>query len=148
MDSISWLVGGPQGSGVETASTVFSRMCTKAGYQIFGKREFHSNIKGEHSYFEIRVSDKTVRSNRSAVNLMVSYDAETIFRHYASLAPGGAIIYDVDIAYVETSGVATLDPYFRERLDGEIRRLGSPPHSGGRAGGGRPQWRAHLSRIL
>lgn len=131
MDSVSWLVGGPQGSGVETASAIFSRMCAKAGYQIFGKREFHSNIKGEHSYFEIRVSDRTVRSNRSALNLMVSYDAETIFRHYDSVAPGGAIIYDVDIAYVETSGVATLDPYFRERLDGEIRRLGVPPTAGG-----------------
>ena len=131
MDGTSWLVGGPQGSGVETASAIFSRMCAKAGYQIFGKREFHSNIKGEHSYFEIRVSDKTVRSNRSALNMMVSYDAETVFRHYANVAPGGAVIYDVDIAYDETSSVSTLDPYFRERLDGEIRRLGVPPTVGG-----------------
>lgn len=131
MDGISWLVGGPQGSGVETASAIFSRTCAKAGYQIFGKREFHSNIKGEHSYFEVRVSDKTVRSNRSSLNMMVSYDAETVFRHYSNMAPGGAVIYDTDIAYVETSGVSTLDPYFRERLDGEIRRLGVPPTVGG-----------------
>ena len=123
----TWLIGGPQGSGVETASTIFSRVCAKAGYQIFGKREFHSNIKGEHSYFEVRVSDKTVRSNSSAVDLMVSYDAETIFRHYSTVAPGGSIIYDLDMRDTETVDVATMDPYFKERLHAEIRRLGVPP---------------------
>ena len=123
----TWLIGGPQGSGVETASTIFSKVCAKAGYQIFGKREFHSNIKGEHSYFEVRVSDKTVRSNSSEVDLMVSYDAETIFRHYSTVAPGGSIIYDLDMKDTETVDVSTMDPYFKERLHAEIRRLGIPP---------------------
>lgn len=123
----TWLIGGPQGSGVETASTIFSRVCAKAGYQIFGKREFHSNIKGEHSYFEVRVSDKTVRSNSSKVDLMVSYDAETIFRHYSTVAPGGSIIYDLGMKDTETIDVSTMDQYFKERLHAEIRRLGVPP---------------------
>ena len=127
MVDFTWLIGGPQGSGVETASTIFSGVCAKAGYQIFGKREFHSNIKGEHSYFEVRVSDRMVRSNSSTVDLMVSYDAETIFRHYSTVAPGGSIIYDLDMRDTETVDVATMDPYFKERLHAEIRRLGVPP---------------------
>ena len=53
----SWLIGGPQGSGVESGANVFSKVCAELGYQVFGKREFHSNIKGEHSYFTVRVSD-------------------------------------------------------------------------------------------
>ena len=127
MTDFTWLIGGPQGSGVETASTIFCRVCAKAGYQVFGKREFHSNIKGEHSYFEVRVADHPVRSNTSRVNLMVSYDAETVFRHYPYMYQGGAIIYDSDMEETETSDVSTLDRYCRERLHQTIRKRGAPP---------------------
>ena len=64
------------------------------GYQIFGKREFYSNIKGEHSYFAVRVSDEQIHSNVNDVTLMVSFDAETIFRHFDEVSVGGGIIYD------------------------------------------------------
>jgi len=77
---ITWLIGGPQGSGVETGANIFSRVCAEMGYQVFGKREFYSNIKGEHSYFAVRVADKKIHSNLNDVTVMVSFDAETIFR--------------------------------------------------------------------
>ncbi|MCH6571375.1 MAG: 2-oxoacid:acceptor oxidoreductase family protein, partial [Thaumarchaeota archaeon] len=78
---ITWLIGGPQGSGVETGANIFLRVCAEMGYNVFGKREFYSNIKGEHSYFAVRVSDKKIHSNLNDVTIMVSYDADTIFRH-------------------------------------------------------------------
>lgn len=123
----SWLIGGPQGSGVETASLIFSNVCAHAGYHIFGKREFHSNIKGEHSYFGVRVADHTVRSNTNNVELLISYDAETIFRHYDSVSSDGVIIYDSDMDKVEVSDVHTIDPYFRNRLLQSIRGHDVPP---------------------
>ncbi len=113
---ISWQIGGPQGSGVETAANIFSSACARAGYQVFGKREFYSNIKGEHSYFAVRVSDKKIRSNVNDVTIMVAFDAETIFRHADELVSGGAIIYDSDLENTETKDVHTLDEYFRSRL--------------------------------
>jgi len=61
---ITWLIGGPQGSGVETGANIFSRVCAEMGYQVFGKREFYSNIKGEHSYFAVRVADKKIHWSR------------------------------------------------------------------------------------
>ena len=77
----SWLIGGPQGSGVDTAANIFSRVGAKLGHQVFGKREYHSNIKGLHSYFVVRLSDKKIRSNINGANIMVAYDAETLVRH-------------------------------------------------------------------
>lgn len=129
MESVdfSWLIGGPQGSGVETASLIFSNVCAHAGYHIFGKREFHSNIKGEHSYFGVRVADHVIRSNTDSIDLLVSYDAETIFRHYDSVSPDGVIIYDSDMDKVETSDVSTLDSYFQNRLLQSIRSYNVPP---------------------
>ena len=112
----TWLIGGPQGSGVESGANIFSKVCAEIGYHIFGKREFYSNIKGEHSYFAVRVSDEPIHSNVNDVTLMVSFDAETIFRHFDEVSAGGAIIYDSELEDVDTDRVRTLDSPFKERL--------------------------------
>ena len=123
---ISWLIGGPQGSGVESAANVFSRVCAQLGYQVFGKREFYSNIKGEHSYFTVRIADKKIHSNVNDVTLMVSYDAETIFRHADEVMKGGAIIYDSDLDALSTDDVHTLDSPFKNRLHESLKSKNKP----------------------
>jgi 2-oxoglutarate ferredoxin oxidoreductase subunit alpha len=110
------MIGGPQGSGVESAANIFSRACAASGYNVFGKREFYSNIKGEHSYFAVRISDKTIRSNVNDVTMMVAFDAETIFRHYSEVMKNGAIIYDADISVTKIDEVHTLDAPYKSRL--------------------------------
>ncbi len=122
----TWLIGGPQGSGVESGANIFSKVCAEMGYQIFGKREFYSNIKGEHSYFTVRVADKKIHSNVNDVNLMASFDAETIFRHYDEVVSNGGIIYDSDLAGIKTDSVRTLDAPFKERLHKELELKNKP----------------------
>ena len=122
----TWLIGGPQGSGVESGANIFSRVCAEMGYQVFGKREFYSNIKGEHSYFTVRIADKKIHSNVNDVNLMASFDAETIFRHYDEVVSGGGIIYDSDIEKITTDAVHTLDAPFKERLHKELESKNKP----------------------
>jgi len=112
----TWLIGGPQGSGVESGANIFSKVCAQMGYQIFGKREFYSNIKGEHSYFTVRISDENIHSNVNDVNLMVSFDAETIFRHFDEISSDGGIIYDSELENITTDKVRTLDTPFKDRL--------------------------------
>jgi len=124
---ISWMIGGPQGSGVESGANIFSRACAALGYQIFGKREFYSNIKGEHSYFGVRVSDKTIRSNVNDVTMMVSFDAETIFRHYSEVIKDGAIIYDSDLSVIKVDEVHTLDDQYKSRLLAHIASKNKKP---------------------
>ena len=122
----TWLIGGPQGSGVESGANIFSKVCAEMGYQIFGKREFYSNIKGEHSYFTVRVSSQKIHSNVNAVNLMASFDAETIFRHYDEVISDGGIIYDSDLEEIKTDSVHTLDAPFKERLHKELESKNKP----------------------
>ncbi len=118
---LTWLIGGPQGSGVESGANIFSKVCAGIGYQIFGKREFYSNIKGEHSYFAVRVSDKKIHSNVNDINLMVAFDADMIFRHADEVVKGGAIIYDSDLEKTTTDEVHTLDIYFKTRLENHLK---------------------------
>ncbi len=123
---LTWLIGGPQGSGVETGANIFSRVSAEMGYQVFGKREFYSNIKGEHSYFTLRVSNKKIHSNLNDVTLMVSYDAETIFRHYHEIISGGGLIYDSDLVNTTIDEVHTLDQFFKSRLKKELETKNKP----------------------
>jgi len=113
---ITWVIGGPQGSGVESAANIFARTCAMTGLQIFGKREFYSNIKGEHSYFAVRVSDKNIRSNVKGITLLVAFDAETLFRHVDDVYYDGAIICDSDLTQIKVDEVPTLDSLFKSRL--------------------------------
>ncbi len=123
---LTWLIGGPQGSGVETGANIFSRVSAEMGYQVFGKREFYSNIKGEHSYFTLRVSNKKIHSNLNDVTLMVSYDAETIFRHYTEIISGGGLIYDSDLENTTIDEVHSLDQFFKSRLKKELETKNKP----------------------
>src|SRR6476661_4033406 len=125
-NSLTWVIGGAQGSGVDSAANIFSKACSQAGLCIFGKREYYSNIKGEHSYFTVRVSDKQIRSHVDDIDLLVSFDAETIFRHAIEVRKGGAIIYDSDLTNVTLDEVATLDDQASERIRKMLQRAGKP----------------------
>ncbi|HET6589076.1 MAG TPA: 2-oxoacid:acceptor oxidoreductase subunit alpha [Candidatus Nitrosocosmicus sp.] len=115
-ESISWVIGGPQGSGVDSASHIFLKSIAMAGLHIFGKREYHSNIKGEHSYFSIRFSDKIVRSHVDEIDILVSFDAETVLRHSPFVVNDGVLIYDPDITNKKIEEIHTLDFSSKERI--------------------------------
>ena len=110
LDSLTWVIGGAQGSGVDSAANIFSKACSQAGLQIFGKREYYSNIKGEHSYFTVRVSpNQQIRSHIDDIDVLVSFDAETVFRHSDKVSKGGVIIYDSDSVNATLQEVRTID---------------------------------------
>jgi 2-oxoglutarate ferredoxin oxidoreductase subunit alpha len=94
IESLNWMAGGPQGSGVDTASNIFGRACGYGGLYVFGRREYHSNIKTMHSYFLQRISKQPTLANISDVNLLAAFDAETIVRHVDEVVSEGGIIVD------------------------------------------------------
>ncbi len=79
---ITWMIGGEQGSGVDTASVLFGKAVSSAGYYVFGNREYYSTIKGRHSYFELSMSDKKVNSIPENYDIITTFDAETVFQHF------------------------------------------------------------------
>jgi 2-oxoglutarate ferredoxin oxidoreductase subunit alpha len=115
-NDLSWVIGGAQGSGVDSAANIFSRACAAAGLHIFGKREYYSNIKGEHSYFTVRVSERPIHSHVDGINMLVSFDAETVFRHFADVTQGGGIVYDPGLVETAINEVPTLDDQASDRI--------------------------------
>ncbi|MCQ5376027.1 MAG: 2-oxoacid:acceptor oxidoreductase subunit alpha [Methanomassiliicoccales archaeon] len=88
------MVGGPQGSGIDVAANIFGRACGNGGLHVYGRREYHSNIKGMHSYFHLRISPEEISANVNDVDFLAAFDAETIVRHLTEVVAGGVIIVD------------------------------------------------------
>jgi 2-oxoglutarate ferredoxin oxidoreductase subunit alpha len=121
VEEINWMAGGPQGSGVDAAANIFGRACGYGGLFVYGRREYHSNIKGLHSYFHLRISSQEVSANVNDVDLLAAFDAETVVRHIAEVVSGGGIIVDKDQMNTKIFSIPTL-PYefkneFRQYLD-------------------------------
>jgi 2-oxoglutarate ferredoxin oxidoreductase subunit alpha len=123
---LTWVIGGPQGGGVETAANIFAGACAGCGLKVFGKREYYSNIKGEHSYFGVRISEKQIHSNVSGITMLAAFDAETVFRHAEDVFDDGAILYESDLAPIKADEVSTLDPLFKDRLVKYLDSKGKP----------------------
>ena len=114
--SINWMAGGPQGSGVDTASNIFGRACGYGGLYVFGRREYHSNIKGLHSYFHQRISTEELLANVNDVDLLAAFDAETIVRHLNEVMPEGGIIVDSQQFTTKVLDIPTLPVEFKEEI--------------------------------
>src|SRR5919107_119131 len=125
-NSLTRVIGGAQGSGVDSAANIFSRACAQGGLHIFGKREFYSNIKGEHSYFTVRISEKPIRSHVDNIDILASFDAETVFKHGDKVTDGGAIIYDSELVNTTIQDVPTIDEIASERISGILEKAGKP----------------------
>ncbi|MEM4590288.1 MAG: 2-oxoacid:ferredoxin oxidoreductase subunit alpha [Nitrososphaerota archaeon] len=113
---LSWMIGGAQGSGVDSSANLFAYSIAAAGYNIFGKREYYSNIKGEHSYFNVVASDRPVRSVIDTVHILASFDAETVFRHAWEVEPNGGIIYDSALENERLRNIPTIEERLKEDL--------------------------------
>jgi len=117
IESINWMAGGPQGSGVDTASTIFGRACGYGGLYVYGRREYHSNIKTMHSYFHQRVSREPTLANISDVDLLAAFDAETIVRHVGEVVNEGGIIIDSrDLSINVMKDITTFSEEYKNQI--------------------------------
>jgi 2-oxoglutarate ferredoxin oxidoreductase subunit alpha len=115
-EELNWMAGGPQGSGVDSAANIFARACGYGGLYVYGKREYHSNIKGLHSYFHLRVSSGEVSANVDDVDLLAAFDAETVVRHITEVVSSGGIVVDKDQVGTKIFTIPTLPHEFRSEL--------------------------------
>ncbi|MHB8396169.1 MAG: 2-oxoacid:ferredoxin oxidoreductase subunit alpha [Thermoplasmataceae archaeon] len=91
---ISIVIGGPQGGGIDTSATMIGRAFAYSGMNVISVREFHSNIKGRHSYVHLRARKDVPRSLKFPADLLIALDPDTIFEHFEDVGKGTKIIYD------------------------------------------------------
>lgn len=116
------MIGGAQGTGVDTSANLMGNALARAGYYIYGNREYYSNIKGRHSYFNITISDAPKRSVTSKVNILASFDAETVFQHFTEVKD--YLFYDKDLGETKVENVRSMEPEITDRVAETLRKEG------------------------
>ena len=108
---LSWMIGGPQGSGINASAEVFAKACSRAGLRVFANIEYHSNIMGKHSFYRVRVDEDPIHSYRDKADILVALDHETLagdgdhrrwpthYGHIDDLSEGAGVIYDSAIDF-------------------------------------------------
>ncbi len=124
---IMWVIGGPQGGGIDTGANVFMRAVARAGYYVIGDREYFSNIKGRHSYFMVRVSDEPRGGLLSPIDVLVALDAETVFTHFQDIKRGGYVIVDSSTFNTKLDQLQYMEDELKERLREFLSKAGIEP---------------------
>jgi len=128
MEEVCLILGGPQGSGLETSMSVLSWALARKGLWALADREYYSNIVGRHSYVHICVSaSRPPRSLKYPVEVVASMDAETVFTHFEDLSEGGALIYDTGQAGKRLDEIPSMEDPTRERVGKRLEELGLEP---------------------
>ena len=120
---LTWMIGGPQGSGINASAEVFAKACSRAGLRVYANIEYHSNIMGKHSFYRVRVDEEDVRSYRDQTDILVALDHESLAGdgdhrrwgthkgHLHEVSAGGGVIYDAEIGF-DHSGARAGIQYF------------------------------------
>ena len=67
-------IGGEAGQGIQTVGDLLGLVCHGAGLYVMAINDFESRIRGGHSFFQIRISDRPVQAPRRPVHLLVCMD--------------------------------------------------------------------------
>jgi len=116
INHLNWLIGGAQGSGVDSAANMFAKACASGGLHVYGQREYYSNIMGEHSYYQVRIADRPIGATSDRTDLLVTFDAETVFLHARNVVPQGGIIYDPKLVQTPLDRIPAMEHRAREEI--------------------------------
>jgi 2-oxoglutarate ferredoxin oxidoreductase subunit alpha len=130
-NSLAWRVGGPQGSGVDTAARFFAHACLAGRLHVFGRREYYSNIMGRHSYYDVRVADRPMSCHRSQIDFLTAFEEETLARHAVSVVRGGGLVYAAKDADVVLQDITFLDQRAKDDLTAYLTARKLPPSTAG-----------------
>jgi len=126
LDEILLLIGGSQGSGIETSSLILTSAMARLGYGVLSNREYYSNIVGRHSYIHVRASATRLPSALTyPVHAVAALDAESVFQHFDDIARGGYLIYDTGVSKTKLRQVASMEPETRARVELNLKGIGS-----------------------
>jgi 2-oxoglutarate ferredoxin oxidoreductase subunit alpha len=77
-NSVSIVLCGEAGQGIQTIETFLTKLFKSAGYQIFASKEYMSRIRGGSNSTEIRLSSGPVAAFADRIDILVALDQEAL----------------------------------------------------------------------
>lgn len=93
MTRVSVKVTGAQGQGVNSVGELLAKGLKRAGYCVFGYREYNSLIKGGHSSYQLDISSEKIGSTEQKVNVLVCFNHHGLELNLREMKDGGIVIH-------------------------------------------------------
>ncbi len=93
MSRISLKIVGASGQGIDSIGEVMAKALKRAGYCIFGYREYPSLIKGGHASYQLDADNVLIRSTEMKVNIVIALNHHGLEYNLPDLKTGGIFIH-------------------------------------------------------
>lgn len=91
---ITWKIGGQQGEGIDSTGEIFATALMRQGFHIASHKHYASRIKGGHTYYQIRASNKRTYYHGETTDVLVALDKESYDHNFPMMSPGGFILME------------------------------------------------------
>jgi len=91
---VSVKIGGEAGQGIQSVGNLIALVCRESGFYIMAINDFESRIRGGHSFFQIRISDRPVHAPADRLDLLIGLNRETFDLHRHELKDKGLAIIE------------------------------------------------------
>lgn len=94
MNILAIKIVGASGQGLVSIGDILAKTLKRAGYCVFGYREFMSLIKGGHGCYQIDISSDQIRSSQKTVDVVIALNHHGFEYNLGDLKQGGVLLHD------------------------------------------------------
>ncbi len=80
-DEVVVRVGGAAGDGVQSAGLIIAKVFSRSGLHVNTYNYYQSIIRGGQSWYQVRASDRPVRSQGDGLNILLALNRDALERH-------------------------------------------------------------------
>ena len=94
LNSVEVMFGGQAGDGSLTTGDLIAGVFKRMGLEVYTYKDFPSRIRGGHTNYVIRASERKDYGMADAVDGLVAFDLEAVEAHIDEMRPGGFVVFD------------------------------------------------------
>ena len=114
-------IGGESGEGTISGGDILALAAARWGYHVFTFRTFPAEILGGPCMFQVRISDKPVKSMGDYADVLICLNKEAYDRNISDLRHGGVLVYDPSDFVPETDDYITYAVPFNDLARKEVQ---------------------------
>ena len=114
-------IGGESGEGTISGGDILALAAARWGYHVYTFRTFPAEILGGPCMFQVRISDRPVKSMGDCADVLICLNKEAYDRNIGELRHGGVLIYDPSDFTPDTGDCITYAIPFNEIARKEVQ---------------------------
>lgn len=93
---INFMIGGEAGQGIQTMGFILAKTLSREGLGVFADQDYESRVRGGHSFYRVRASDRELLALSEQVDILIAVDQNTVDKHKGEVKAEGLVIFDRD----------------------------------------------------